>query len=73
MQSSRLTEVTSGHMFATLSSFLPSALQSSPNPTNGTSKDAPTVNVQEQPSRVVGVDEVGVKKKEKRTNNEVRV
>ena len=60
-------------MFATLSSFLPSALQSSPNPTNGTNKEAPTVHVEEQPSRNVGVDEVGVKKKERRTNNEVRL
>ncbi len=58
-------------MLATLSSFLPSALQNSPNPSNGTGKDAPTVNVGEQPSRPVGVDEVGVKKKERRTNNEV--
>ncbi|KAI9457775.1 hypothetical protein BJY52DRAFT_1150076 [Lactarius psammicola] len=57
-------------MFATLSSFLPSALQSSPNPSNGMNKDAPTVNAGEQPSRLVGVDEAGVKKKERRTNNE---
>ncbi|KAH9057629.1 hypothetical protein EDB87DRAFT_1779313 [Lactarius vividus] len=57
-------------MFATLSSFLPSALQSSPNPSNGTSKDAPTINAEEQPSKLVGVDEVGIKKKERRTNNE---
>lgn len=57
-------------MFATLSSFLPSALQSSPNPSNGTSKDAPIVKVEEQPNRLVGADEVGIKKKEKRTNNE---
>jgi hypothetical protein len=64
---------TSSHMFATLSSFLPSALQNSPNPTNGTNKEAPIVNAEEQPSRLVGVDEVGVKKKERRTNNEVRL
>ncbi|KAH9001749.1 hypothetical protein EDB92DRAFT_1932167 [Lactarius akahatsu] len=57
-------------MFATLSSFLPSALQSSPNPSNGTSKDAPIVSAEEQPSKLVGVDEVGIKKKERRTNNE---
>jgi len=61
-------------MFATLSSFLPSALQNSPNPSNGIHKDVPTAtaNVGEQPSRVASIDEVGVKKKERRTNNEVR-
>lgn len=58
-------------MFATLSSFLPSALQSSPNPGKGTSKETPTVNVEEQPTRLGGVDEGGIKKKERRTNNEV--
>lgn len=58
-------------MFATLSSFLPSALQSSPNPGKGTNKEAPTVDVEEQPTRLVGVDDAGIKKKEKRTNNEV--
>ncbi|KAH9057112.1 hypothetical protein EDB83DRAFT_2224955 [Lactarius deliciosus] len=57
-------------MFATLSSFLPSALQSSPNPSNGTSKDAPIVNAEEQPSKLAGVNEVGIKRKERRTNNE---
>ncbi|KAI0293670.1 hypothetical protein B0F90DRAFT_1761833 [Multifurca ochricompacta] len=48
-------------MFATLSSFLPSALQQgSPNPANGSAKVP----------GVVVMDDVGVKKKERRTNHE---
>ncbi|KAI0248946.1 hypothetical protein BJV78DRAFT_1347961 [Lactifluus subvellereus] len=59
-------------MFATLSSFLPSALQQgSPNPGNATTRDAPPVHAEEtKPSGIVGVDEVGVKRKEKRINHE---
>jgi hypothetical protein len=63
-------------MFATLSSFLPSALQQgSPNPGNATSKEIPTVHAEEtRPSTaVVGVDDVGVKRKERRINHEVRL
>ncbi|KAH9966336.1 hypothetical protein BGW80DRAFT_1230320 [Lactifluus volemus] len=59
-------------MFATLSSFLPSALQqNSPNPGNSTSKDDPTVHAGEtKPTEVVGSDEVGVKRKERKFNHE---
>jgi hypothetical protein len=62
-------------MFATLSSFLPSALQqNSPNPGNSTIKDDPIVHAGEtQPTEVVGSDEVGVKRKERKFNHEVRI
>lgn len=63
-------------MFATLSSFLPSALQQgSPNPGSATAKGVPTVLAEDtKPSGVVvGVDDVGVKRKERRINHEVRL
>jgi hypothetical protein len=63
-------------MFATLSSFLPSALQQgSPNPANATNKDVPPVEVEDpKPSDVIGAtEEGGIKRKERRTNHEVRL
>jgi hypothetical protein len=63
-------------MFATLSSFLPSALQQgSPNPANAPSKDPhPTLVKGEDPKpKNVVVDEGSIKRKEKRTNHEVRL
>jgi hypothetical protein len=62
-------------MFATLSSFLPSALQQgSPNPANTTARDVPPVVVEDpKPSDVIGAtEEAGIKRKERRTNHEVR-
>lgn len=62
-------------MFATLSGFLPSALQpGSPNPAIATNKDVPPVVVEDpKPSDVIGAtEEGGVKRKERRTNHEVR-
>lgn len=61
-------------MFATLSSFLPSALQQgSPNPANAPSKDPPLAKVEGAKPKDVIVDEGSIKRKEKRTNHEVRL
>lgn len=61
-------------MFATLSSFLPSALQQgSPNPANVPTKDPPVVEVEDARPKDVIVDEGSIKRKEKRTNHEVRL
>jgi len=60
-------------MFATLSSFLPSALQQgSPNPANPPSKDPhpPLTKVEDPKPKDVIVDEGSIKRKEKRTNHE---
>ena len=59
-------------MFATLSSFLPSALQQvSPNPANVPSKDPPPAKVEAPKPKDVVVDEGTTRRKEKRTNHEV--
>ncbi len=63
-------------MFATLSSFLPSALQQgSPNPANTANKDVPPVEVEDPRPRDVinSTEEGGIKRKERRTNHEVRL
>jgi hypothetical protein len=63
-------------MFATLSSFLPSALQQgSPNPANTPSKDfhPPHVKAEDPKPKDVIVDESSIKRKEKRANHEVRL
>jgi hypothetical protein len=61
-------------MFATLSSFLPSALQQgSPNPANAPSKDPPLAKVEDAKPKAVILDEGSIKRKEKRTNHEVRL
>ncbi|KAI9463924.1 hypothetical protein F5148DRAFT_1276456 [Russula earlei] len=61
-------------MFATLSSFLPLALQQgSPNPNNGaTTKDPPSVKVVEDVKQreVISADEGAIKRKERKTNHE---
>lgn len=60
-------------MFATLSSFLPSALQQgSPNPANAPSKDPhpPPLKRDDPKPKDVIVDEGSMKRKEKRTNHE---
>jgi hypothetical protein len=64
-------------MFATLSSFLPSALQQvSPNPANVPSKDPPPAKAEAPKPKDVVVDEGTnnegtTRRKEKRTNHEV--
>lgn len=63
-------------MFATLSSFLPSALQQgSPSPASAQSKDphSPPAKVEDPKPKDVIVDEGTTKRKEKRTNHEVRL
>lgn len=64
-------------MFATLSSFLPSALQQgSPNPASAPTKDPTPAKVEVSKPKdvaVVAVDEGSTRKKEKRTNHEVRL
>ncbi|KAI0262714.1 hypothetical protein BC834DRAFT_1027892 [Gloeopeniophorella convolvens] len=58
-------------MFATLSSFLPSALQQgSPNPSAKDISSPPAKQEEPQQEVLSTVDEVGVKKKERRTNHE---
>jgi hypothetical protein len=62
-------------MFATLSSFLPSALQQgSPNPANAPAKDPPPLaDVEVAKPKEAVVDEGSTRRKEKRTNHEVRL
>ncbi|TFY73228.1 hypothetical protein EWM64_g10784, partial [Hericium alpestre] len=60
-------------MFATLSSFLPTAFQQQEPRSQSSSHGSPAMSQSPQPPQSPGVDEVGVKKREKKNTNEVRV